>query len=68
MARLSTKQRKKLPSSSFAGPGRTYPVNDAEHARKAIQLAALSLKKGNITKAQYDAIVAKARRKLKGNS
>lgn len=36
MARLTAAQRKKLPASSFAGPNRSYPVNDASHARNAL--------------------------------
>lgn len=65
MARLTQKQRDKLRSSQFAGADRSFPVNDKKHAMQAIRMAALSLKKGNITKAQHDRIVAKARRKLK---
>ena len=38
MARLTAKQRKKLPAKSFAGPGRSFPMNDKAHARKAVQL------------------------------
>lgn len=38
MARLSSKQRKNLPGSDFAGPGRSFPMNDLAHARKAVQL------------------------------
>lgn len=36
MAKLSTAARKKLPAKDFAGPGRSYPVNDASHARNAL--------------------------------
>jgi hypothetical protein len=39
MARLTTKARKALPTSSFAGPGRSYPVNDPAHARNALARA-----------------------------
>lgn len=39
MARLSTAARNALPDSAFAGPGRTYPVNDASHARNALARA-----------------------------
>lgn len=35
MAKLTTKARKALPSSAFAGPGRSYPVEDKAHARNA---------------------------------
>ena len=37
MARLISKQRSRLKSSSFAEPGkRAYPINDASHARNAL--------------------------------
>ena len=39
MARLTTKARKALPTSSFAGPGRSYPVEDKAHARAALSRA-----------------------------
>jgi hypothetical protein len=35
MAKLSTAARKALPASAFAGPGRSYPVEDKAHARNA---------------------------------
>ena len=37
MAKLTTAARKKLPSKSFAEPGkRAYPIQDASHARNAL--------------------------------
>lgn len=39
MAVLSTSQRKALPSSDFAGPHRSFPVNDLAHARNALARA-----------------------------
>lgn len=36
MARLTTKARKALPTSTFALPGRRYPINDPSHARNAL--------------------------------
>jgi hypothetical protein len=37
MARLTTETRNKLPTKSFALPGkRAYPVNDPAHARNAL--------------------------------
>lgn len=36
MAKLTAKARKALKSSSFALPGRRYPVNDKNHARNAL--------------------------------
>jgi len=35
MARLTAAARNALPDSAFAGPNRTYPVNDAAHAANA---------------------------------
>lgn len=49
MAKLHAAKRNSLPSSDFARPGGgkgkngkgsgSYPINDAEHARKALQLS-----------------------------
>lgn len=36
MARLTAAQRRALPDSAFAGPNRTFPVNDAAHRKAAI--------------------------------
>lgn len=36
MARLTTSERKALPANDFAGPGRSYPIQDASHARNAL--------------------------------
>jgi hypothetical protein len=36
MAKLSAKARKDIPADEFAGPDRTYPIEDADHARAAI--------------------------------
>ena len=36
MAKLTAKQRKALPASDFAGPNRSYPVENAGHARAAL--------------------------------
>lgn len=36
MAKLSSSKRNSLPSKDFAGPGRSYPINDASHARNAL--------------------------------
>ena len=39
MAKLSSKARKALPKSDFAGPNRSYPINDKSHARNALARA-----------------------------
>ena len=66
MAKLSSSQRKALPKSDFAGPGRSFPVADKTHARLAISGATRSYNAGNISKSTENAIKAKARRKLGG--
>lgn len=40
MAKLSAKTRNKLPGSAFAGPDRSFPINDPGHARNALARAA----------------------------
>lgn len=66
MAKLSTATRKAMPKKEFAGPGRSFPVNDAVHARMAISGATRSEHAGNISAATADKIKAKARAKLSG--
>ena len=39
MAKLTAKKRNALPDSAFAGPGRSFPVQDASHARNALARA-----------------------------
>jgi hypothetical protein len=36
MAKLTTAGRKRIKKSSFALPGRRYPIHDASHARNAL--------------------------------
>lgn len=36
MAKLTAKTRNALPTKDFAGPGRSYPVQDKNHARNAL--------------------------------
>jgi hypothetical protein len=40
MAPLTTKSRNALPTKSFAGPSRSYPINDENHARNALSRVA----------------------------
>lgn len=35
MAKLTTKQRKALPATAFAGPNRSFPIPDRSHAANA---------------------------------
>lgn len=39
MAKLTTKERNALPNSAFAGPDRSFPINDMSHARNALARA-----------------------------
>lgn len=57
MAKLTTKERKKLPSKDFAVKGRKYPVPDASHARNA--LARVAQHGSSAEKAEVRAKVAK---------
>lgn len=36
MSRLTAKARRKLPTSTFAGPGRSFPIPDKGHAKAAL--------------------------------
>jgi hypothetical protein len=39
MAKLTSKTRNALPDSAFAGPHRSFPVQDKSHARNALARA-----------------------------
>lgn len=64
MATLTTQARNKLPDKDFAGPDRSYPVENKSHAANAKARAKQQLDKGRISKAEYDKICAKADRML----
>jgi hypothetical protein len=64
MAKLDAADRKKLPAKDFAGPDRSYPVNDRSHAANAKARAAQMAKRGLISDAQLARINAKADRVL----
>jgi len=38
MARLTAAKRRALPASTFAGPGRSFPIPDKNHAKAALAL------------------------------
>jgi hypothetical protein len=60
MAKLDAAERNRLPDSAFAGPDRSYPVNDPPHAKNAKARATQQEEKGNLTAAQADRIRAHA--------
>lgn len=64
MAKLDAAARKRLPDSDFAGPGRSYPVNDKSHARNAKARASQAVNEGRMSKSQEERIDAKADRVL----
>ena len=68
MAKLYAADRKRMPKSSFAGPGKSFPINDSTHARLAISGATRSEHVGNISASEAERIKAKARGKLYGRA
>lgn len=61
MSVLTAARRNKLPASTFAGPGRSYPIPDAAHGRNALARAAQ-----HATPALKAKIRAKVHRKFPG--
>lgn len=64
MAKLTAARRKALPSSDFAGPDRSYPVNDRSHAANAKARASQAVNAGRMSKSEESKIDAKADRVL----
>jgi hypothetical protein len=63
--KLTTKARGKLPTNAFAGPGRSYPVEDKSHAANAKARATQQVKAGNLSPSAATKIKAKANKVLK---
>lgn len=66
MAKLSAGKRRSMTKGQFAGPGKSFPVNDKTHQRMAISGATRSYNAGNISKSEEQRIKAKARGLLDG--
>ena len=64
MAKLTTKARKALPSSTFAGPGKSYPIPDKAHAANAKTRATQQVNAGNLSPSAKTKIDAKANKVL----
>lgn len=65
MSKLTTKERNKLPKSSFGEPGeRKYPMPDRSHAANAKARASQAYKKGLISLSAEQHIDAKANKIL----
>lgn len=66
MAKLTAGKRAKLPRGDFAGPGRSFPVNDPNHARLAKSAASRKVNSGTMSKGEEASIDAKANKVLHG--
>lgn len=65
MAKLTAKDRKRLPKSDFGEPGsKKYPMPDKAHASNAKARATQMVKKGKLSPAAAAKIRAKADKKL----
>ena len=60
MAKLTAAARRALPPSTFAGPGRSFPIPDKNHAKAALGRI------NNAPPAARPKIRARAEAKLKG--
>ena len=62
--KLSASERGKLPAKDFAGPGRSFPIENASHARDAISGAVRAWHAGHISEGEMKHIIHEARAKL----
>ncbi len=78
MSKLSAKQRANLPRKDFGLPERArtkaarkesgnYPIPDRDHAISAISRSEREYERGNLTKAEFERIQRKAKKKLRKN-
>jgi hypothetical protein len=51
--RLSAAARKRIPGKDFAGPDRSYPIEDASHARNALARASGKSVEGRVSAAVH---------------
>lgn len=79
MAKLSAKQRAKIPAKDFGLPEKAgsadakkesgnYPIPDKGHAISAKRLSSKQRKEGNLTKGEFERINRKADKVLKSKS
>jgi hypothetical protein len=64
MTNLTPEKRKMMAKALFAGPGKSFPINDPTHERLAISGATRSERAGNISSSEEATIKSKARAKL----
>lgn len=60
MTKLNSKARKALPDEAFAGPSRTYPVEDKSHAGNAKARASQAVRAGRMSEREKAKIDTKA--------
>lgn len=60
MAKLTADKRNALPKSAFAGPDRSFPVNNASHAANAKARATQAVNAGRMSPSEKAKIDAKA--------
>ncbi len=60
MAKLNAAARNALPASKFAGPDRSFPVNDKAHAAAAKSRASQAVAAGRMSKSTESKIDAAA--------
>jgi len=65
MAKLTTKQRKAMPQSEYALPGKRFPVEDRAHAGNAKARATQGVKAGTLSPSQAAKVTAAANKVLK---
>lgn len=62
--KLTTKARKALPASKFAGPNRSFPITDRSHAANAKARATQGVAKGTLSPSAAAKIRAAANKVL----
>lgn len=65
MSKLTAKSRNAIPSSKFAGPDRSYPVENKAHAANAKARASEMEHKGKLSSSEKAKIDAKADKVLR---
>ena len=64
MTKLTTASRKALPKKDFAGPGRSYPVENKSHAANAKARASQAVNAGRMSRSEEKRIDARANKVL----
>lgn len=62
---LTSAERKKIPSKEFAGPDRSYPITDADHAVAAKAFSTRAVARGKMSADEKAHIDSMADRMLK---